>query len=184
MAKKADKKKMPMAYSVVLIVLAILVMILVYKQVYLGSQITSNLPKEQFTQSIESCLQEHIRPSLLKSLTAQSPIVKNSFVNVNTLLNTVLKGLSSSMVEMTITQNYITEMKLLKVEDFFGNNAQVRMVGMVEIESSAPMVGSMDNKKEYTATVYKRGNEHYFKQLEVKGTDESNWEQWNCAKTF
>jgi hypothetical protein len=181
---KVNKKKMPLAYSIILVVLAILVMILVYKQVYLGSQITSNLPKEQFTHSIEACLQENIRPTLLKSLTAQSPIVKNSFVDVNTLLNTVLKGLSSSMVEMTITQNYITEMKLLKVEDFFGKNAQVRMTGMVEIASSAPMVGSMDNKKEYTTTVYKRGAEHYFKQLAIKGQDDANWEEWQCAKTF
>ncbi|MCV6637030.1 hypothetical protein [Candidatus Albibeggiatoa sp. nov. NOAA] len=183
MAKK-DKKKLPMAYNVAIVISAILVMILVYKQVYLGSQITSQLPQPQFTQSIESCLQEHIKPTLLKSLTAQSPVVKNSFVDVNTLLNTVLKGLSSSMVDMKITQNYITEMKLLKVEDFFGNNAQVRMTGMVEIESSAPMVGSMDNTKEYTTTVYKRGDEHYFKELSVKERDEANWEQWRCAKTF
>jgi hypothetical protein len=180
----ASKKKMPLAYSVILVVLAILVMILLYKQVYLGSQITSNLPKDPFTQGIEACLQENLKPSLLKSLTAQSSLVKNSFVDVNTLLNTVLKGLSSSTVEMTITQNYITEMKLLKVEDFFGKNAQVRMTGMVEIKSSAPIVGSMDNKKEYTTTVYKRGAEHYFKELAVKGQDEANWERWSCAKTF
>ncbi len=179
-----DKKKIPLAYSVIIGVLAVLVMILVYKQVYLGSKITSNLPQEQFTQSIEGCLQEHIRPSLLKSLTAETPMVKNSFVDVNTLLNTVLKGVSSSMVKMQITQNYITEMKLLQVEDFFGNNAQIRMTGMVEIASSAPMVGSMDAKKEYTTTVYKRGTEHYFKELAVKGQDDANWEQWQCAKTF
>lgn len=179
-----SKAKLPLAYSIILIVCALLVAILVYKQVYLGSQIVANLPQQRFTQGIETCVNGHVRPGLLKSLTAQSPIVKNSFVDVATLLNTVLKGLSSSAVEMKITKNYITEMKITQIEDFFGQNAAIRMAGVIDISASAPILGSMDSSKEYLTTLYKRGNEYYFQQLSVRERDTAQWEDWACAQSF
>lgn len=178
------QKKLPLAYSIILIVLAILVLVIVYKQVFLGSRITNQLPKAALTTAIESCLQENLRPSLLQGLAEKNSLVKNSFMDVKTLLNDILQGISASMVNMEIKQNYITELKVEEITDFLGNHAQVRVKGVVEVESSAPTLGNMLAKKHYLTEVYKRDSDFYFEHLSVKEPEQANWQKWACARTL
>ena len=172
---KRTRKKPSLATSIMLGVLAVIVAAVAYKQIFLASYVSSQLPDAQLAKSIESCVQAHFTPSLFSGLTKN-----NAAPDVQQLLSGFLGG----VVPITVQQNYITEVKVLELEDFLGRNAQIRVVGSVDLALRVPIMGDLKSQKDYMTTVFKRDESYYFKTLSIKDGEATQWTEWPCAKTL
>ncbi len=175
------KRAVNPAQSIILGVLAIIVAVIAYKQIFLVSYVTSHLPKDSLTRTIETCVQENFAPKLLSSL-KQNSLKPNQF-NVQDILG-ILRGISANMVQTKVQNNYITETKVLKINDLFGKAAEVRITGLIELLSTVPVIGEIRSKKDYLITLFKDDNKYYFNALSVKDEKENQWQEWSCAKTL
>lgn len=171
-------KKLPLATSMMISVLAIIIAFIAYKQIFLVSHITSNLPEEALKQNIEACVKVNFTSEMLTSL---SP--NNAFFDLKGVLNSVLQGISTSVLANTMVKNnLITEVKVVKIDDFFGKNAQIDVTGSIDVIAHVPVIGETQSNKEYKLSLIKRGSEHYFDTLSVKDREATQWTDWACAK--
>jgi len=175
---KSKSKKTSLATTILVIVVAGIAAVIAYKQIFLVSQVTSNFPEAKLTRGIEACMQSHLTPNMLKdNLQAM-----NEFVNVQELLGGVWSQFSNTVATTTVQQNFITEIKVLKIQDFLGATAEMRISGSVDLLSKAPVVGDVLAKKDYMTVVYKRGEAYYFNQLSVKKPESNQWDEWACSQ--
>lgn len=171
-------KKLPLATSILIGVLAVIIAFIAYKQIFLVSNITSHLPEDALKQNIEACVKTHFTGSMLTSL---SP--NNAFFDLKGVLNSVLQGISTTvLVNTTVKNNLITEVKVVKIDDFFGKNAQMDITGSMDVIAQVPVMGETQSSKEYQLALIKRGDEHYFDTLSIKDREATEWTQWACAK--
>ena len=173
--KKRTRKKACLATSVMLSVLAVIVAAVAYKQIFLASYVSSQFPDSLLAKSIESFVQEHFTPSLFTGL-AKTKTASD--------VQQLLSGFLGGVVPVTVQQNYITEVKVLELEDFLGQNAQMRVVGAVDLTLRLPTMGDLESHKDYMTTVFKRDASYYFKTLSLKDDDATEWTEWPCAQTL
>jgi len=176
---KAKKSHNP-ATTAMLFVLAVIIAVIAYKQIFLVSMVTSNLPEDNFTKGVESCMQENLAPAALETVT-QGNNLKGFWGDL--LGGIVSSGVTGNVVNVTVGKNYITEVKVMKL-DFFGKNAQMRISGAVDVTSTMPVVGETKMKKDYTTMLFKRDGDYYFERLSVKDEQATDWQEWACAKTL
>jgi len=181
-ASPRTKRTPNFAQSAILGVLAIIVAVIAYKQIFLVNYITSSLPKDSLTRTIEVCVQENFAPKLLSSL-KQNSLQPNNF-NMQNVFNNVLRGISTNMVQTKVQNNYIIEMKVLKINDLFGKSAETRITGLIELISTIPVIGEIRSKKDYLLVLFKDDHKYYFNTFSVKDEKESQWQEWSCAKTL
>ncbi len=179
MARKKPSKS-PLAAlgsGLMLLIIAVLAGVILYKQVFLGNRITGNLPREQLAASLEQCARTHYTP-LPGEFGAQDPY------GVSGILSSVLQGVSGSTLNTHLQQHQVDEIKLFKIEDFFGENAQLRVTGAMQIATRVPVVGDMSARKDYQLMLYKQGGQYSFSGLKVKEPDSETWEEWPCPGQF
>jgi hypothetical protein len=181
MAKK--KKKNLLGTQIALVLVLLIVAVVMYKQVYLSSQVIKQLPNEAFTQALGQCFQENLTPSMLNKATDNAA---NNFnlggLELNNLLDGVWGQVSDSLIETKIDQNYVTEIKVLQIQDLWAENADIRLIGRVTLHSEVPVVGTIESEKHYKTVLFKRAETYYFESLQVKPSDAVNWEVWDCQQ--
>jgi len=171
-------KKLPLTTNIMIGILAIIVAFIAYKQIFLVSYITSNLPEDTLKQNIEACVKTNFTGEMLTSL---SP--NNAFFDLKGVLNSVLQGISTQvLVNTTVKNNLITEVKVVKIDDFFGKNAQIEVTGSIDVTTNVPVIGETQSNKEYKFSLIKRENEHYFDTLSIKDRAATQWINWACTK--
>jgi hypothetical protein len=168
-------KKTGIGGGLLISVIAVIIAVIAYKQVFLVSRVVSNFPEAPFTASLQSCMQESLTPDMLK---------KDFGGNLSGVLSSVWNSLSTSVIKTRVKQNYVNEIKVLNIQDFMGDTAEMRVSGTLDLISEVPVVGALESRKDYTTTVIKRGNEYHFKGLAVKKPESQQWDQWQCTKTL
>ena len=172
--------------GLILTVLAVIVAVVAYKQIFLVGRITSNLPEQRLTEGLQRCFKDNLTPEMLKKeLTALEQQGGSNFIgNLGGMLGSVLDQLSGSVVETRIEKNYLTEITVLKIQDLLGENAEVRVTGSVDVISKVPVMGDMPSRKDYQTILVKRGEEYHFNGLAVKKPESNQWDQWSCTQTL
>ena len=176
MAKTSTKSSLnAVAYAVMLLVIAGLVSIIAYKRLFLAGKITGQLPTEKLAQSLEQCVKTYFKPlpADLAALGGNNPLVSS-----------VLEGISSSVIPTRLQGHQLDEVKVLKIDDFWGKNAQIKLSGAIQIGSTLPVIGNMNSRQNYTLTLFKQGESYSFSEMMVKGEKQTDWQKWACAKQF
>ena len=179
----AAKKKKSIINTIVLLVIILLVAIIVYKQVYLVSKITTQLPETALTTSLQQCVQAHASTDIVNNLSSKTNIDVSSF-QWKGLFDTLLDKIPNDVINITIDKNYLTEIKVIKVEDFLAKNAQIDINGSLDLSYRLPVVGETKEQKTYQLRLIKRDQNYYFKEVQVKKADQQNWQTWACSQTL
>ena len=183
MATKQSKTSL--ASALILTVLAAVVAVIAYKQIFLVGRLTGNIPEPALTQSLQTCLKQNMTPDMLKKeLTALQQSGGSNFMNLGGLLGSVFDQLSTAVVETRITKNYLNETKVLTIQDLFGENADIRVSGSLDIVSKVPVMGDMAARKDYQTVLIKRGSAYHFDGLDVKKPESNQWDHWACTQTL
>ncbi len=183
MATRKTTKKTSLATHLMLTVLSLIVAAIAYKQIFLVSQVSSTIPQEGLTQALQRCVQNNLTPQMLKQGWAGEQLNSQLNFDVKSLLGDMFSQVSQNLMDTTITQNYMTEVKVMKV-DWFGKQAQMRVTGSIDLTSKAPVIGSIKAQKDYQTQVFKRDNSYYFDTLSIKKRDSQQWDEWTCAQTL
>lgn len=178
MARKTSSKPVSIASTVIVIVAAIIAAFVAYKQIYLVSKVTANLPEAAISDGIAACMQKNTTPAQLKEELAKTDLN----LNFGNLLGSMWDSVSSSVVEIEVKKNYIGEVKVLNIQDFMGKNAEMRVLGSVEFVSKIPVVGEINDRKDYQLVLVKRDTHYHFDGLSVKKPDSAQWDEWQCAQ--
>ncbi len=178
MPKKASSKPVSIASTLIVIVAAVIAAFVAYKQIYLVSKVTANMPEQAMSRGIAVCMQKHVTPAQLKQELAKTDLN----LNLGNLLGSMWDTVSSSVVEVEIKKNYISEVKVLSIQDFMGKNAEMRVTGSVDVVSKVPVVGEIANRKDYQLVLVKRDQQYHFNGLSVKKPDSAQWDDWQCAQ--
>jgi len=178
MARKKSSKPVSIASTVVVIIAAIIAAFVAYKQIYLVSKVTAHLPEQAMSNGIAACMQENVTPAQLKQELAKTDLN----LNFGNLLGSVWDSVSSSVIEVQIKKNYISEVKVLSIQDFMGQNAEMRVTGSVDLVSKVPVVGELSDRKDYQLVSVKRDRRYHFDGLSIKKTDSAQWDEWQCAQ--
>jgi len=184
---KSSKKNYPIAVNILLVAVAGLLAVVAYKQIYLAGQLTGSLPKERLTKALERCFSTHTQPSMFKEQLAKASLNSSAsglvdWQNMFSDFSKLLNNLGGQVIKTQIQQNYITELKVLKIQDFTANTGEMRVQGRVEVLYQVPILGNEPGKKDYQTVVFKRGDEFYFNQLDVKKPESQQWDHWQCAQ--
>ena len=182
--RSSSKKKTSFATNMMLMVLSVIVAAIAYKQIILVSQVASHVPEAKLTQALEVCLQENLTPNMLQQTWAGNNLSDSFSFNVQNLLGNVWGQVSQNLVETNIIHHYITETKVMKVQDWLGKQAEIRLTGSLELVSKIPVIGDIDTKKNYQLHLFKRNEQYYFDGLSIKNADSQQWDKWACAQTL
>jgi phage tail sheath gpL-like len=170
-----NTQKAGLAGGLLLGVIAVIIAVVAYKQVFLVSRVVTTFPEAKLTSGLQACMQESLTPDMLK---------KDFAGNLSVMLSSVWSSLSTSMVKTSVAKNYVSELKVLNIQDFAAENAEIRVTGTLDLISEVPVIGRLESRKDYRTTVVKRGNEYHFNGLSVKKPDSQQWDEWVCAKTL
>lgn len=194
MAKSS--KKQSLAVNILLVVVAVLVGVVAYKQIYLAGQLSASLQEEPLTEALEHCFASHAQPAMFREEFAKLGLNSEELgkLGLNSAatgldwkglwgsLGGLFGGVSQKVVTVEIQKNYLTEIKVLKIQGFTPHTGKMRVTGTVEMKYQVPVVGGKDATKDYRTVVFKRGEEMYFNELDVKKPDSAQWDQWQCAQ--
>jgi hypothetical protein len=156
------------------LVIALVAGVIAYKQIFLGNLIAGKLPRDALGQSLQQCARTHHNP--LSGLSGDP-------FGTQGLVSMVLQGVSASALEIQV-QHQVDEIKLLKIEDFFGDNAQLRVSGKMQIATQVPIMGPAVSRQSYQVEIYKQGSGYSFSKLAVRQEGQSAWQEWPCAGRF
>jgi hypothetical protein len=178
MAKKNRSKPISVASTVIVIIAAVIAAYISYKQIYLVSKVTANLPEQAMSTGIGACMQKNLTPAKLKQDLAKTDLN----LDLGSLFGSVWDTVSSTVVETRVEKNYIGEVKVLSIQDFLGKNADMRITGSVDVVSKVPVAGEFRNRKDYQLVLVKRDKKYHFDGLSVKNPDSQQWDVWECAQ--
>jgi len=167
---------------------AIVVLLVVYRQVILASYVRGQIPETTLQTVLETCFQQNISLSHLSSLQSikakESMGISSSLGTLQGIFKDILNGVSAGVVQTEITAHYISEIKMLNLEDFFGKNAQMQVNGVVDIRHQVPVIGVLEDHKQYQVKLNKRGEQFNFLQLSTRKDDKAEWTVWECSQQF
>lgn len=167
---------------------AIVVLLVVYRQVVLASYVRGQIPEVKLQMALETCLQQNVSLSQLSSLQSlkakESMGISSSIGTLQGIFKDILNGVSAGVVQTEITAQYISEIKMLSLEDFFGQNAQMQINGAVDIRHQVPVIGVLEDHKQYQVKLNKRGEQFNFLQLSTRKDDKAEWTVWECSQQF
>jgi hypothetical protein len=172
--KKSKSALNALASALILLVIALVGGVLAYKQIFLGNLIAGKLPRDALGQSLSQCARMYHAP--LAGQTAD-PFGTQGWMSM------ILQGVSANTLE-TQVQHQIDEIKLLKIEDFLGDNARMRVSGAMQISTQVPIMGPLLSRQLYQVEIHKQGNAYSFPKLAVKAENQTDWQEWPCAGRF
>lgn len=171
-----------------LFVAAIIVLLVVYRQLVLGAYVRGQVPEAKLQTALQACVQDHVSLSQLSSLQSlkakESMGMSSSISSLQGIFKDILNGMSAGMVQAQVKTQYVTEIKVLGLEDFFGQNAQMRISGAIDIQYQVPVIGILEDNQQYQLQLNKRGEQFNFIRVSVKKPDQSNWSEWECTQQF
>ncbi len=176
------------AGRVLLVIAALIVLLVVYRQLVLASYVRGQVPEAKLQTALETCMRENVSISQLSSLQSvkakESMGISSSLGSLQGILTDIFNGMSAGVVETQITAQYIKEIKVLGLEDFFGKNAQMRINGEADVRHQVPVIGILEDHKQYQLVLNKRADSFNFMRVSVKTADQNDWSVWECAQQF
>jgi hypothetical protein len=158
-----------------MLALALFIGAIGYKQLVLGSLIRNQLPYSGLAAGLENCARAYYNPL---------PLNNQSGFNMDGLLSTVWSGASAEILNVRAENVVTDEIKILKVDDFFGKFAQLRVSGAMTLRATVPVWGDRVENRLFQLVLAKQDSSYAYTQLEIKGQNEMNWQAWPCSGNF